>query len=181
MSENLKIWIDILALILIYVFVLYPRWKKKKHDYFVINTVMYLYLGVVMYFTVMPVIVSLPFIFSHAYTINIIPFVDYINEWGDYLKDIFLNVLMTIPFGFLFPMTQGKNKRGFLRTVLFTFLLSFCIEFAQFILVDYRLTDITDIITNTFGGMIGYLFYLLTVRDSHRIRLRIRNGNHKSN
>ncbi len=175
MSETLKIGIDVTAMVLIYFLVLYPKWKTKKRDYFAVNTVMYIYLGFVMYFTLMPVIVNIPFMFSHAYTINVIPFVDYINEWGDYMRDIFLNVLMTIPFGFLFPMTQGKKKRGFLRTVLFTFLLSFTIELAQFILVDYRLTDITDIITNTLGGMIGHMFYHLTQTESHALRMKIRN------
>ncbi|NLJ94559.1 MAG: VanZ family protein, partial [Clostridiaceae bacterium] len=41
----------------------------------------------------------------------------------------------------------------------YTFLFSLAIELTQPLLHMHRASDITDLITNTIGGIIGYLFY----------------------
>ncbi len=43
----------------------------------------------------------------------------------------------------------------------YTFLLSFSIELLQPLINGFRSSDITDIITNTIGGIIGYIMYLI--------------------
>ena len=42
-----------------------------------------------------------------------------------------------------------------------TFLLSLVIELLQPLINGVRSSDITDIITNTSGGIVGYVLYLL--------------------
>ena len=83
------------------------------------------------YVTLMPVIVSLPFLFNHPYApMNLIPFVDVLTGRGDFLRQVLLNVIMTMPFGFLFPLA-GKRKAKFGRTVFFCFFMTLGIELLQ--------------------------------------------------
>lgn len=126
-----------------------------------INTLFYLYLSFVLYFTLMPVITALPFVLNHPYQpMNLVPFVDVLAGRGDFVRQIVLNVIMTMPFGFLFPLTRcGAAEFG--RTVFFCFLMSLGIEVLQPLINGFRSSDITDLITNTIGGMCGYGFYVL--------------------
>ena len=153
--------LDIAALAALYFFVFYRKWKNRGKDVLLINTVMYLYLSMVLAVTLMPVISSLPFIFNHAYVpMNLVPFIDVSKERGDFLRQIILNVIMTMPFGFLFPITQNR-KGSFSKTILWVFLMSLGIEILQPMISDVRASDITDIITNVMGGIIGYIFYVV--------------------
>ncbi len=130
---------------------------------------MYVYLSFVLYFTLMPIITSLPFIFNHSYDpMNLVPFIDVLSRRGDFARQVGLNVLMTIPFGFLFPLT-GKENSKFLKTVFYCFLLSLTIELLQPLINGFRSADITDLITNITGGIIGYVFYLIFKPLTNRI------------
>lgn len=152
----MKILVDFIVLLCLYLFLFFPKWKTRGKGAVLVNTLMYVYLTFVLYFTLMPIVTSLPFIFNHPYVpMNLMPFHDLIEGKGDFLRQVVLNVVMTIPFGFLLPLTKQK-KCGFVKTVLYTFGLSLCIEFLQPLLSGFRSADITDIITNTVGGMIGY-------------------------
>jgi protein vanZ len=109
----------------------------------------------------MPILVSLPFIFNHPYELmNLVPFVDVTNGRGDFIRQVVLNIVMTIPFGFLLPLVREK-KINLLNVIFYTFLLSLGIEILQPFINGVRSSDITDIITNVTGGMIGYILYLL--------------------
>ena len=77
------------------------------------------------------------------------------------MRQIILNVVMTVPFGFLLPLTRSQEKRTLRATVLMTLLLSLIIEVFQPIINGDRSFDVTDLITNTLGGMIGYLGYVV--------------------
>lgn len=157
----MKCLIDFGALALLYIRVLFRKWKTRGNDVLLVNTLMYVYLSFVLYFTLMPVITSLPFVLNHPYKpMNLVPFVDVLKGRGDFLRQIILNVIMTAPFGFLFPLTQnGTAKFG--RTVFFCFLMSLGIELLQPLISGSRSSDITDIITNVTGGVLGYGFYVM--------------------
>jgi glycopeptide antibiotics resistance protein len=79
-----------------------------------------------------------------------------------WIKNIFGNMLLLFPLGLLLPILWRKfdNIRN---TLLLSFLFSFGIEIIQ--LLSYyvgnmgRAFDIDDIILNTFGALIGYIFY----------------------
>lgn len=149
--------IDIIGLMIVYFTIFYKRWKKKGVNKLIINTLMYIYLSMVLYVTLMPIIPSLPTIFNHPYkAMSMIPFDDYLSGRGDTVRQIVLNVIMMIPFGFLLPIVK---KQSLVTSLMWTFLLSLSIELIQPLINSYRASDITDLITNTIGGLIGYLIY----------------------
>lgn len=132
----MKYLIDFIALVLLYTFIFFRKWKSKGRDILLINTLMYIYLSFVLYFTLMPVVTSLPFILNHPYS-----------------------PMNMVPFGFLFPLTRNPAA-GFGRTVFSCFLVSLGIELLQPLINGFRSADITDLITNTIGGMGGYVLYI---------------------
>jgi glycopeptide antibiotics resistance protein len=156
-----KYIIDVIALIVLYALVFFKKWKLKGNDKLLVNTLLYLYLSFVLYFTLMPIITSIPFVLNHPYTpMNLVPFIDVSLRRGDFLRQIGLNIIMTIPFGFLFPFTQNKTA-VFGKTVLFCFLMSLGIELLQPLISGLRSSDITDLITNVIGGILGYMGYII--------------------
>jgi glycopeptide antibiotics resistance protein len=150
----IKIVPDMIALLLIYKFVFYDRWK---YDQLRLKSILYFYFCGVILVTLMPVIMNLPFIFSHPYVgMNMEPYVDFFLERGDFRRQIFLNILMTIPFGFLYPLIYKKRVGA---VVWKGFLISLSIEVVQPLLSQYRSSDITDIINNVLGALVGFLIY----------------------
>ena len=90
-------------------------------------------------------------------TVNLIPFSD-----PEYSKvGYVLNVIMLMPFGFLAP-TLFRDKRKLWKTALAGALFSILIEGSQ--LLNYRSTDVDDVILNTLGTVIGYGIYRLFSR-----------------
>lgn len=153
--------IDFIVLIVLYIFIFYKKWKAQGKDVLLVNTAMYVYLSFVLYFTLMPIVTALPFIFNHSYTpMNLVPFIDVLNSRGDFARQIGLNIVMTIPFGFLLPLVKNGNITV-LKVILYTFLLSLIIELLQPLINNFRSSDITDLITNVTGGFMGYLMYLI--------------------
>ena len=157
----MKELVDFVVLIIIYFLKFYKKWKEKGRDVLFVNTLMYIYLSFVLYFTLMPIITSLPFIFNHPYdSMNLVPFIDVLNGRGDFVRQVGLNVIMTIPFGFLVPFIKKENVK-LLKIVFYTFILSLGIELLQPLINGVRSADITDLITNVIGGIIGYVMYLI--------------------
>ncbi len=172
MSNGLKITIDFVALAILYAIVFFNKWRTKGKAKLVVNTLMYIYISLVLYVTLMPIVVSLPFIFNHPYDpMNIIPFNDYFSGRGDAVGQIILNVIMMIPFGFLLPLVK---KQSVLSCLLRTFLFSLGIELIQPLINGFRSADITDLITNTIGGLLGYLLYLVFKPLINKIMLHLK-------
>ena len=157
MKYLIRYLIDFTGLIFLYAFLFFGKWKAQGRDRLLVNTLMYAYLSFVLFFTMMPVITSIPFILDHPYKpMNLVPFIDVSMGRGDFFRQVVLNIAMTLPFGFLFPLTRGK-RAGFGVTVFFCFLMSLGIELLQ-PFFD-RSSDITDLITNVIGGALGYGLY----------------------
>lgn len=80
------------------------------------------------------------------------------NNWG-FLTTIF-NIFMTLPFGFYLRYYFQNNLK---QVLIKSFLLSLFFELTQlsglyFIYQgNYRLFDVDDLITNTLGGLLGFL------------------------
>ena len=157
MKYLIKYFIDFTGLVFLYALVFFRKWRTQGRDRLLVNTLMYAYLSLVLYFTMMPVVVSIPFMLDHPYKpMNLVPFIDVSLGRGDFFRQVLLNVIMTLPFGFLFPLTRDKRtKLGV--TVFFCFLMSLGIELLQ-PFFD-RSSDITDLITNVTGGALGYGLY----------------------
>ena len=159
MKYLIKYLIDFAALAFLYAFVFFRKWKIKGKDILLVNTLMYVYLSFVLYFTLMPVITSIPFVLNHRYRpMNLVPFIDVSMGRGDFFRQVVLNIIMTVPFGFLFPLTQNRTGK-FSRTLFFCFLMSLGIELLQPLF--NRSSDVTDLITNVIGGVLGYAVYVI--------------------
>lgn len=159
MKYQVKYFVDVAVLMFLYAFVFFRRWRSQGRDRLLVNTLMYAYLSLVLYFTMMPVVVSIPSMLDHPYTpMNLVPFIDVSLGRGDFFRQVLLNVIMTMPFGFLFPLTRDRRAR-FGATVFSCFLLSLGIELLQ-PFFD-RSSDVTDLITNVTGGALGYGLYAL--------------------
>jgi glycopeptide antibiotics resistance protein len=69
------------------------------------------------------------------------------------LRNIALNILMFVPFGFLFGARRTVRRHLVLKGTLAGLLLSVGVEAVQYFLG--RTTDVDDVILNTFGAMVG--------------------------
>lgn len=174
---GIKCLVDIIAMIAIYAAFLFKKWRIKGRDILLVNTLMYVYIGLVLYVTLMPIITSIPFILNHPYDpINLFPFDDYLNGKGDTVRQIVLNIVMMIPFGFLLPVVKKQN---IFTCITRTLMFSLSIELLQPLINGFRAADITDVITNTVGGIIGYLLYWLFKPIVNAILQRVKSGSTK--
>ncbi|WP_251553169.1 glycopeptide resistance protein VanZ-A [Neobacillus muris] len=87
-------------------------------------------------------------------SLNLIPFVAHGSS-----KEMVDNVIIFIPFGLL--LNVNFKKIGFLAKLAYTLVLSLTFEFIQFIFA-IGAADITDVMTNTVGGLLGLKLYDLS-------------------
>ena len=94
-------------------------------------------------------------------SINIIPFMGSVIVNGRiYISEIINNIVVFIPVGIYVCML--KKDWPILKKISVGFFISLGIEILQFVL-SIGATDITDLIGNTFGGIVGILvFYLFS-------------------
>lgn len=75
-------------------------------------------------------------------------------DWFETSKtNVLINLFLLFPLGFV--VYTFSEKHQFLKTVLFSLLLSIIIELYQFILPVHRNTELSDIIFNTLSGVIS--------------------------
>ncbi|MFA9559584.1 VanZ family protein [Evansella sp. AB-rgal1] len=87
----------------------------------------------------------------------------YSNDFSMIFRIIIGNILLFIPFGFLFPFVIERFKYDdkpvrIIPITIMAMFLSFFIELNQFAFT-YRVANIDDIILNTTGGFIGVILY----------------------
>lgn len=90
-------------------------------------------------------------------SLNLSPF----SASGGRLEIVF-NVLIFIPFGYF--ISYFSKKSSFLKKLWTIFFISLSVEILQFIF-GIGASDITDLITNTLGGLIGLILYFLTKKS----------------
>ncbi len=94
--------------------------------------------------------------------INWIPFyAKQITNVSSHIREIILNVIVFIPFGIYISMLQSHGRA--LNKILPVFLTSLIFEIAQLVL-SIGIFDVTDLITNTLGGISGIVLYGILVR-----------------
>lgn len=172
MNLILDYLIDFMLLAMIYLALLFRKWNRKKE--LLLYTLMYVYIVLVFFVTLMPFTISILESGTNNLFVesaNLIPFRDLKANYTGAEMEIVLNVIMMIPFGFLYPVIRGK---GILNTVVLTLLFSLFIEGSQLLSTWWgsanpRSFDVTDLITNTFGGLIGYFIYIIFKPHIHRI------------
>lgn len=136
MSRNAKILIDLAVLAAVYGIWLLPKWRPLGRRTLAVYTLMYGCLAGIVRFTLMPVLTALPFCLDHPYIpMHMAPFEDVILRHGDYVRQIVLYI----------------GAVG----------VSGGIEVVQPLLHAFRSSDITDVITNTTGGVLGYALWAI--------------------
>ena len=126
--------LDLLVLVAVYAAWLLPKWRRLGKRPLLVYTLMYGCLAGIVRFTLTPVLTALPY-----------------------------NVVLFLPFGVLQPLCdrcRGRRPR-FWRCLLLALALSAGVELVQPLLHVFRRADITDVITNTIGGVLGYALWAL--------------------
>ncbi|MGN0382627.1 MAG: VanZ family protein [Eubacterium sp.] len=83
------------------------------------------------------------------------------------LLNIAGNVLVFMPFGFFFPIiSKRKINKKIIIIVIYSFLFSLGIEVLQ-MLLRVGAFDVDDLLLNTIGGFLGYIFYIVTRKVFH--------------
>lgn len=92
-------------------------------------------------------------------------FYSYRDAWNDFSitewRNIILNILMFVPFGFLLPFLS-KKFQAFWKTYLAGFTFTLFIEVVQLIL-RRGIFELDDLMNNTVGAMIGYGCYRIAL------------------
>lgn len=166
--------IDFFILFLIYILI-YLKYLKNKESLFKIEfSLFYLYITIVFFSTIMPFRIIIPgrneFFLDR---LNLVPFRDMYKHYFGAIDDIILNIIMFIPFGFFYSLL--KNKKLF-NVIITSFLFSLFIELTQLLyawtsIYSRRTCDVTDLITNTFGGVIGYFLYKLIYILKRKVKI----------
>lgn len=96
-------------------------------------------------------------------SINLIPFSEslIINDKLNF-REMIMNAVIFLPLGIYLEILFKKYSTG--RKIFFVFLISFICEVSQFILGGVGASDITDIINNMIGGIIGIAIYKVIVK-----------------
>ena len=104
-------------------------------------------------------------------SINLIPFY-YPNKTTYQIREVLDNLIIFIPFGLYLKTLNIDSK----RTVFLGFLFSFSLELSQYIFC-IGASDITDLITNTTGALVGVGIYFLLKKifkdKTHKIILTL--------
>lgn len=152
--------------------------KQKKIDWKreAVLFLMYINLAVILRFTffpmskvggrIQPLVLDTAAVFP--FRVNLLPLVNLFDY--DSKRDLLLNVIgnpaMFVPSGIVLPIVyKGLNTH---RKVISAGIgISLCIEILQLPFYD-RVSDIDDLLLNSFGFIIGYLLYLTAKRLRNR-------------
>ena len=167
-----RIIISILLLAALCVmFVLLFKRKRINVIQLVASLVFSAYVVFVLYYTV------LGRYSQEEYTFQIYIYKSYkylIEDFGTHsLRQVILNIVMLIPFGFLMPIVI-KAKRKYLITLLSAFAFILFIESMQLIM-QCGTFEVDDVFNNFIGAVIGMLIYALV----HSVYIRARSKNNK--
>lgn len=145
---------------------IYKNKKEKTVTYIVFGVYMLLLIWLVL-FKFATSIEEIPCLRG----INLVPF-HYDQENAVHIREIFYNVIVFIPAGFYLSAIFAK-KHIFLGTAAAA-ALSLLFEMIQWVF-SIGASDITDIITNTFGGFCGMLLFWIMGKIMFRYRMKIIN------
>lgn len=153
---------DLIVLGVIYILILLTHWRKEGFRNCILHTCLYFSMCAVFLFTLMPFINDISNLFDGVKTgFNFIPFVDAIHNYAAWDIQIIENILLFVPFGF-FHCFFGKHP--YRNTMFAGMLLTLTVELIQPFLSTYRIFDVTDLITNTLGALVGILLFKLIMR-----------------
>lgn len=97
--------------------------------------------------------------------INFIPFKEFFssNDQIDF-PGLILNVIIFVPLGIYISISY--NKWSLIKKFIPILVISLCIEILQYAL-KIGAFDLTDVVTNTSGGMLGLFIYKVIIKIVH--------------
>ena len=120
-----------------------------------------IYLGILIWLVVFKLDFHILRVFDNQHrSLNLIPFAApaMSNQGGINYGDMVFNCLFFIPFGLL--LNVNFKKPGFLPMLITILVFSISVETIQYIFA-IGATDITDVMMNTGGGLLGLIIYIL--------------------
>lgn len=100
-------------------------------------------------------------------------FITYREQLGMFavFANLLGNILIFVPYGFFISM--AAERRGFFKTLFFSFGLSLCVELVQ-LATRVGSFDVDDILLNTIGGILGYILFAMcnVIRRRYHVRKR---------
>lgn len=143
--------------------------EKRKFSILVFSVYLFLLIWLVLFKLAMDLSMI-----PHFRSLNWIPFAQSVILNGKiYLKEIFLNVLIFVPFGVY--VQYFKSHESILKRIGYGFLLSLSLEACQFIF-SIGASDITDLLSNTTGVILGVDLLSLVERLFKNKTIKIVNG-----
>lgn len=137
----------------------------KKKSYYIASILFLLYLVLLIWIILFKLQFSITAL-DRAREINLIPFY-YKEEISFHATEVLENVLIFVPFGIYLCLVFQRSR---LRSkLLFIAGMSMLLKVCQYVLAVGR-SDITDLITNISGGLIGIFLYNTVVRLFHNQR-----------
>jgi glycopeptide antibiotics resistance protein len=166
---------SLVGILILIVFLIILRYRGRDLSYLFCFSVFWIYLLLVLAVTVFPVplpadlriVMTGEHVTRTLSRVNLIPF-KYLNSFNlcffnPYLvfREIVQNILLTIPLGFGIQfLTPFKTRKPLWLAIM----AGFVIESAQLVVslgigAAYRVVDITDLMLNGAGVLIGYYFF----------------------
>ncbi|WP_067836624.1 VanZ family protein [Amphibacillus sediminis] len=139
----------------------YLRLKKlRSFSYLLFFGAFYFYMMLVINYTQFPIITDLdPTYHSLSEAFVFVPN----HPFTDFNTSMFLNTLLTIPFGFLVPFLKKVNFKLIFKYGLILTLSIELLQLSVYLLLGAhnRHIDINDFIYNMFGVILGYFLFKL--------------------
>ncbi|MBA3926412.1 VanZ family protein [Listeria rustica] len=179
----LKFIFPLLIMVIIFATILIMYKKlvdKKTNRELIVISIFALYIMAVICVVLFPLPVQKEYIvdmikYNQGVSNNLIPFM----AWVDAVNDMryvgvlqafyqpIANMILFFPLGFYLPIILPKWR--FKKIILVAFLSSLSIELTQEFInlilgFNYRAFDVDDLICNTVGAAMGYLFYRCVVK-----------------
>lgn len=86
-----------------------------------------------------------------------------------FIVNIFGNIFAFSPIGFILPVISPDNRK-LLNIMFLTLVFSFTIEILQLI-SKVGIFDVDDLLMNTLGGLIGYIFFKLVFLINKKLNI----------
>lgn len=144
--------------------------EKKSVKFNIVCSLFIFYVSLIIALTIFPIPYA-HFNSDYDYKYNFIPFSSIIGALGcgsitAMARQLLGNIIMFMPFGFLFPFVFRGIKKRQLNTLLAGVAFSLSIEAVQAIIgaaisYRYRVVDVDDIILNFAGLVLGCVIFKL--------------------
>ena len=148
---------------------------KENRDRNLTRGLLLIYLLVLTWIILFKMQINLSYIGRMQYrNVNLIPFQGSAVVNGRIeLSEIILNVIAFVPFGVYISML--KENRNWFQKAIPVFLTSFIYETLQYVFA-IGASDITDLLGNTLGGLIGILLFWLLSKILKENTIKIINA-----